>query len=124
MPEEKIQIQARSFQYALRAINLFQSLSESKNYAGNILGKQYLRSATSIGANIQEAQAGESRADFIHKMTIAQKEARECLYWLQLLQESKIIDHERLQPIIQETKEIIAIITTIIVNTKKNIKRN
>ncbi len=71
------EIRARSFAYALRAIKLYQFLQARKDGAGWILGKQYLRSASSIGADIAEAQAEESRLDFIHKLGIAQKEARE-----------------------------------------------
>ncbi|MBN2535384.1 MAG: four helix bundle protein [Spirochaetales bacterium] len=93
----------------------------NSNGAGWIIGKQFLRSATSIGANIQEAQSSESKADFIHKCSISQKEARESHYWLRLLAASKIIESENLQPLIQETDEIIAIITKIIMNTKKGL---
>lgn len=84
-----------------------------------MLGKQYLRSATSIGAHVEEAQSGESRADFIHKYGIAQKEARESLYWLRLLAESGLVRSDRLTSIIRETEELIAIITAIIVRTKR-----
>jgi four helix bundle protein len=108
----------RSFSYALRAIKLYQFLQSQKDGAGWILGKQYLRAATSIGANLEEAQAGESRADFIHKLGIAQKEARESRYWLHLLAESRIVGREKLQPLRRETEELIGIITAIIVNTK------
>lgn len=87
------------------------------------MSKQYLRSATSIGANIEEAQSGESRADFIHKYGIAQKEARESLYWLKLLSASGIVEKKRIDPLMQETEEIISIITKIIVNTKKKKKK-
>ena len=73
------EIRTRAFAYALRAIKLYGFLQDGKNGAGWILGKQYLRAASSIGANIAEAQAAESRADFIHKLGIAQKEpARVC----------------------------------------------
>jgi four helix bundle protein len=112
------EILARSFAYALRAIKLYQYLQHRKDGAGWILGKQYLRAATSIGANIEEAQAGESRSDFIHKLGIAQKEARESRYWLHLLAESGIVGKEKLQPLRRETEELIGVITAIIVNTK------
>ncbi len=111
-------IRARSFKYALRAIKLYQFLQEGNDGAGWILGKQYLRSATSIGANIEEAQSGQSRADFIHKYSIAQKEARESLYWLRLLAESEIVPPNRITSLMQETEELIAVITTIIVRAK------
>jgi len=111
-------IRSRSFAYALRAIKLYQYLQARKNGAGWILGNQYLRSACSVGANVEEAQAGESRADFIHKLGIAQKEARESLYWLRLLGESAIVRKKQLEPLMQETKEITAIITSILVKCK------
>ena len=82
-------------------------------------GKQYLRSATSIGANIEEAQSGESRADFVHRLSVAQREAKESLYWLHLLATSEIVLPDRLSILMRETEELIAIITSIIVNTKK-----
>ena len=111
-------ILARSFAYALRAIRLYQFLQRRKDGAGWTLGKQYLRAATSIGANIEEAQAGESRSDFIHKLGIAQKEARESLYWLHLLTESGIVGRDKVEPLTRETQALLAIMTAIIVNTK------
>ena len=111
---------ARSVAYALRAIKLYQFLQSRKDGAGWILGKQYLRCATSVGANIEEAQAGESRSDFVHKLGIALKEARESRYWLHLLSESGIVKVNKLKPLIKETEELEAIIASIIVNTKRN----
>ena len=115
-------IRDRVFNYALEAIKLYQCIVEEKTGSGRILGKQYLRSATSIGANIEEAQSGESKADFIHKFSIAQKEAKESLYWLKLLDKSSLVPENRLISLLQETNEIIAIITSIIKNTKNNSK--
>ncbi len=116
---KKADIRKRSFVYALRAIQLHEFLQEQKDGTCWILGKQYLRAATSIGANIEEAQAGETRADFIHKYAIAQKEARESLYWLRLLAESEIVQRGRLTPLMRETEELYAVITAIIRNAKK-----
>jgi len=113
------EIRARTFAYALRAVKLYQHLQRKKDGAAWILGKQYLRAATSIGANLAEAQAGESRADFIHKLGIAQKEARESLFWLRLLTESKIVGVVRLTPLIRETEELIAVVTAILVSSKR-----
>ena len=79
-----------------------------------------MRSATSIGANIEEAQSGESRADFIHKHGIALKEAKESLYWLRLLAEAEIVPVSSLRPLIKETEEIFAVITAIILKAKSN----
>jgi four helix bundle protein len=84
-----------------------------------VVGKQYLRSATSVGANLQEATSAESRSDFIHKYGIAQKEARESLYWLQLMAEASVVSRTRLGPLIGETEELISIITAILVKLKR-----
>jgi four helix bundle protein len=113
-------IRKRSFRHALRAIKLYQALNERKDGTCWILGKQFLRAATSVGANIEEAQAGESRADFIHKYGIALKEAKESLYWLRLLEEAEILPSSRLRPLMKETEEIFAVITAIILRAKKN----
>jgi four helix bundle protein len=112
-------IRERSFAYALRAIKLFQALVRGRDRTGGVIGRQFLRSATSIGANIEEAQAGESRADFIHKYGIAQKEAKESLYWLRLLGKSGIVPEDRLISIMQETEELIAVLTAIIIKAKR-----
>jgi len=104
--------------YAVRAIQFFRHLKRTRDDVGAILGKQYLRSATSIGANLIEARAGESRKDFVHKCSIAQKEARESLYWLELASRVELVKPIRLNPLIQETRELLAIITSIIRNTK------
>jgi len=115
---EPADIRKRVYAYALRAVRLYQYLQKQRDGAGWVLGKQYLRAATSVGANIEEAQASESRADFIHKMGIAQKEARESLYWLHLIDDAHIIPNTRLRPLIKETEELVAVITAIVVNTK------
>ena len=116
-----VDIRERSFQYALRAIRLYQFLQKGKDGAGWILGKQYLRAACSVGANIEEAQASESRADFIHKLGIAQKEARESLYWLRLLSESGIVGKAKLNPLVHETEQLVSVLTSIVVNTKRRL---
>lgn len=112
-------IEERSMQYAVRAINLFRHLKSQRDEVAAILGRQYVRSATSIGANLVEARGGESKRDFIHKCAVAQKEARESLYWLNLLARTKTVPPEHLLPMIHETDELIAIITAIIRNTRK-----
>lgn len=81
--EEKTLIKDKSFAFAVRAVKLYKHLNETKREY--ILSKQFVRSATSIGANVRESQNAESRADFIHKLAIAQKEAGESVYWLELL---------------------------------------
>ena len=111
-------IRSRAFQYALRAIKLYQHLQGQRDGAAWVLGKQYLRSACSVGANIEESQSGESRADFVHKLGIAEKEARESLYWLRLIAESGIVQTKKLDPLMKETEELIAVLASIILSTK------
>jgi four helix bundle protein len=113
------EIRERSFQYALRAIKLYQHLQKQGEGAGRILGKQYLRAACSVGANTEESQSAESRADFVHKLGIAQKEARESLYWLRLIASSGIVPTSKLSPLLQESDELIAILAAIILSTKR-----
>ena len=115
-------IRRRAFQYSLRAIKLYHALQEAKDGAGWLIGKQFLRAPTSIGANVEEAQAGETRADFVHKYGIAQKEARETIYWLGLLAEGTIVSKRRLAPLMKETGEIYAVITAIIRSAKNGNK--
>jgi four helix bundle protein len=112
-------IRSRAFQYALRAIKLYQHLQGQRDGAAWVLGKQYLRSACSVGANIEESQSGESRADFVHKLGIAEKEARESLYWPRLIADSGIAQTRKLSPLMKETEELIAVLASIILSTKR-----
>ena len=86
-----------------------------------VLSKQVLRSGTSIGANIREALNGQSQADFIHKLSIAQKEADETLYWLELLKETSFLDETLFNSIYADGLEVFKIITSIIVTSKKKL---
>jgi len=83
------------------------------------MGRQFLRAATSIGANVAESQSGESRSDFIHKLHIAQKEARECYFWLQVMERTEIVPSARLKDLKKETDEIIAVLASIIISTRR-----
>lgn len=85
----------------------------------NVLAKQLLRAGTSIGANVEEAQAGQSKADFISKMSIALKEARETNYWLRLIEASEMIKPEKIVEIKKESDELKKILAAIIVSSKK-----
>ena len=111
-------IEERTFNFSVRIVKLCAFLGQ-KGGTSYQLSKQLIRSGTSIGANIQEAQSGQSKADFIHKMSIAQKESRETNYWLKLLIATEEDLHTRLLPLLEESNELIAIITSIIINTKK-----
>ena len=114
----------RTFAYALRAVSLYRHLESCTSEGSEILARQFLRSATSVGANIEEAQCAESRADFIHKMRIAQKEIRECRYWLRLLRESGMLEQNRSDALYHETDELLRILSKIIINTRDNSKGN
>ena len=111
----------RTADYALRAVKLYRYLQKRSDGVALVLGKQYFRAATSIGANLVEAKSGESRRDFVHKCCIAQKEARESKYWLTLLLKSETVPPSRLTALLEETDVIIAILARIILTTKKNI---
>lgn len=112
----------RAFQFALRIINLCNFLNE-KPGTGRELSRQLIRSGTSIGANVEESRAAQSTADFIHKLEIALKEARETKYWLKLIMASDLVSENRLIPLLNEANELIKIIATIIVKTKENRKK-
>lgn len=112
-------IQYKSYAFALRIIRLYKFLVNDKNEY--VLAKQILKSGTSIGANVEEAIQGESKADFIHKLSIANKEANETYYWLRLLRDSEILyNDENTQSIINDCIEIIKLLTTIIKTTKNS----
>ncbi|HMD84325.1 MAG TPA: four helix bundle protein [Terriglobia bacterium] len=115
-------IRERTVRCSVRAIELYRFVQRGRDGAGRIIAKQYLRAATSIEANVEEAHSGESRADFIHKFGIAQKEARECSYWLRIMADSTIVSSQRLAAIRRETEEIYAGLTAIIVNAKRKSK--
>ena len=106
-------ITERSFQFAVRIVQLCRYL-EQLDRVSKTLANQLLRSGTSIGANVEEAQAGQSKADFTAKMSIARKEARETLYWLKLLHVSKIVSETQLTEIMKESDELVRILTSIV----------
>ena len=115
-------IQERTFEFAKRVVKLHQYLYELGG-TERVLAGQILRSGTSIGANMEEANAGQSKPDFITKCSIALKEARETLYWLRLLVECNLVSSERLTSLISEADEIVAILTTIVKNARTNLKK-
>lgn len=104
--------------FAIRCINLFKFLSSKKEF---IIAKQILRSGTSIGANVAEATYAQSKADFISKMHIALKEARETLYWLDLLHATNYIDNSSFESINNDCKQIIGTLVKIINSAKKDL---
>lgn len=110
-------VKEKSFSFAIDIIHFYKIISqERKEY---VLSKQLLRSGTSIGANIREAEHAESKADFIHKLSIALKEANETEYWLDLLFETKYINIYEFQNIKPKVVEILKLLISII-NSSKN----
>jgi four helix bundle protein len=118
MAKEIKDIKARTFEFALRIIKLCQHL-DKKPGVPRTLSYQLLKAGTSVGANVEEAQAGQSRADFISKNSIALKEARECHFWLRLLIAAKLMPEKRLAELRDEADEIKRILGSIVVRTKK-----
>jgi four helix bundle protein len=108
-------VKEKSYVFALKAVEAFRGL-EVRNE--RVLSKQFLRSATSIGANVEEALAGQSRADFVAKMAIASKEARETHYWLRLLKDSKLMDEGCAKELLDRSEELIRMLTSIVKTTQ------
>ena len=108
----------RTFEFARRVVKLCQTLDQTPGVS-RTLANQLLRSGTSIGANVEEGQASQSRADFTSKCSIACKEARETHYWLRLLASSGIVKEPQLAAILDEANQLIAILTTIVKKTRK-----
>lgn len=109
-------INDKSFEFGLEIIKLYKLMQSQNEYA---LSKQIVRSGTSIGANVAEAQAGYSRKDFISKLSISSKEARESLYWLRLLKESHFIKYD-FDSLIHKNQELIRILTSIIKTSQES----
>jgi four helix bundle protein len=109
-------IEKRTFEFALSIIQLYKELINEKEF---IISKQLLRSGTSIGANVSEGTAGQSKKDFIAKMSIASKEARESKYWLKLLSQSNLTKID-LESYLNEIDQLIKILTSIVKTAQEN----
>lgn len=120
MMKENI-VKNKSFGFAVRIVKLYQYLCEQKKEF--VLSKQLLRSGTSLGAMIREAEHAESKLDFKHKMAISQKEINETIYWLELLKTTDYLTREQFESINADATEVIKLITTIIKTTKANINQ-
>jgi four helix bundle protein len=117
MKNSKNEIAERTFDFSLAVIACYQNLP--KNDLHRILGKQILRCGTSVGANVHEAQAAQSKADFIAKMSIAHKEARETAYWLRLFQRAALHSSAELKGLADEVEQIIKMLSAILLTSKK-----
>jgi four helix bundle protein len=113
MEQPRRDLPERTFRFARRVVTLCQTLDKTPGVC-RTLANQLLRSGTSIGANVEEGQASQSRADFIAKYSIACKEARETHYWLRLLVASEIIGEPTMQDMLDEAHQIVAILTSIV----------
>ena len=113
MKEENVIVE-KSYAFALEVMLLAKLIREKREYD---LASQLWRAGTSIGANVEEAQAAQSRADFRSKMTIAAKEAREAHYWLRLTCDGKILTADLINPLIEEIESIKRILTSIVKST-------
>jgi four helix bundle protein len=109
-------VQEKSFSFSLKIIKVYKGLSAQNEF---VLSKQLLRSGTSIGANVEEALAAQSRRDFLSKMSIASKEARETRYWLRLLSVSEI-GNESYAGLLKDVEELVKMLTAIVKTTGKN----
>ncbi len=113
-------VQRKSFQFSLKIISLYKKLQLEKEF---IISNQILRSGTSIGANIEEALAGQSKKDFTAKMSISSKEARETKYWLRLLKESELTNLD-VNSLILDIDELIRILTSIVKTSQQSLTNN
>lgn len=109
-------VKDKSFAFAVRVVNLYKFLTEEKREF--VLSRQILRSGTSIGANIEEADGGISKADFSNKISIAYKEAKETHYWLRLLHETGYIDQVAFDSILKDCNEICKLLFSILKTTR------
>ena len=110
---EENAVRAKSFAFALHIMEVYRKLARQKEF---VISRQLLRAGTSVGANIEEALAAESRKDFVHKMAIASKEARETLYWLRLLQASGWVKLD-LEKSLKLSDELVKLLTAIVKTT-------
>jgi len=117
----KSDIRDRSYNFALRIIKLTQKLA--KNIAGDSLGRQLIRSGTSIGANVEEAQGGFTKKDFTYKMSLARKEARESKFWLSLIKDTGLLKDREVDQLLQEADELAKILTSIVKTSEESLKK-
>ena len=118
---DKVELEKRTKRFALRIIAFVATFPRTK--AASVIEYQLVKCGTSIGANYREANRAESRADFIHKVAIAEKEASETCYWLEVCDEAPIGDRTQLIWLLQESRELLAIFTSIGRSTKANSAR-
>ena len=114
-------LQEKSFLFAIRIVNLYKLITETKKEF--VMSKQVYRSGTAVGALIREAQNAESKMDFIYKLAIAQKECDETLYWLELLKATNYITDNEFESIANDNIELLKMLKSSILTVKKSIKK-
>ncbi len=114
-------LKEKAYKFALRTVKLYQFLAnEKKEY---VMSKQVLRSGTPIGANIEEANQAQSKADFIHKLSISQKESFETHYWIRILRDSDFLTEKLANSLLEDCEEIQKLITSSIKTAKANLPK-
>ncbi|WP_431243135.1 four helix bundle protein [Flavobacterium sp. P21] len=112
-------MKTKSFELAIRGVNFYKWLvAEKKEF---VMSKQFLRSITSVGANVREAVNAQSKADFIHKLSISQKECDESMYWLEILIATNYISKAEFESMHNQCEEVLKIIKSIIITSKKKL---
>ncbi len=112
-------VKVKSFELAIRGVNFYKWLvAEKKEF---VMSKQFLRSVTSVGANVREAVNAQSKADFIHKLSISQKECDESMYWLEILIGTNYISKTEFESMHKQCEEVLKIIKSIIITSKKKL---
>ena len=114
-------IKNKSYQFALKIISFSRQMQNQKEY---VLSKQLLRAATSIGANVEEASAAQSKKDFVAKMAISSKEARETHYWLRLIRDSQLCMDIDVGSLVEDCEELIRMLKAIVKTAQKNSSKN
>lgn len=121
MTEDKVafvqKFQTRTKKFAISAIDLYQQLPKTEE--AKIIGRQFLRSALSVGANYRAVCRARSKAEFFSKLSITVEEADEVLYWVEILTESEILNYDKISTFVKESKEILAVLSTARKNTKR-----
>ena len=112
-------LREKSYRFALRIVKLYRFIADEKKEF--VLSKQILRSGTSIGANVEEGNQAQSKSDFIHKLSIAQKEAAETHYWLRILRDSELLTAKQAESLIADCEEIQKLLTASIKTAKQNL---
>ena len=118
MAKDQNIIRDKSYDFAIKSIELYKLLQQEKLF---VISSQFIKSATSVGANVEEALAGQSTKDFIAKMSIASKEARESNYWLRLIRDTRLVNDGGIDFLLNDSEELVKILTSIVKTSSSKI---